>query len=641
MRNLNFLALVLCLCVASISFGQKVPKYEKVTKSELLKTTYTIDSTADAVYLRSSYNAYFFANSGNFPVLFTELGKRIKVLTEEGKDLATGSFLVYSYHKNPEDVASFKAVAYNLEGNKVKKTKLGRSDLVKERLNNYTTKYSYTIPDVRKGTIIDVHVKLENTNIAGMHNHYFQKDYPVLRSDFCLSFPSSFGFSMDMRGLRYPEGGRSYGTDNNIILHYYMNDVDAYEEERFISSEKNYRSEITPILMGMDANYRYTQFLMTNWKELAEFLDKDDDFGYRLKGNKFLQAEATALTEKGLEKEALMQAAYQRVCDQLKWNDELEFFTFRPLSKAWNEGAGTSAEINMTLVELLRQCGFKAYPLAISTVSNGRVNPHIPSYKQFNTMAVIAYLDGKRYVMDASAPEVPFGTLPAYCENGAAYIIEKTNCTAFEVGSWGVESVSYMENLKIDPESNKLVGQINMTLKDYAAASFRRRVKELGREEALGRYFNREDLEATDLQITDDPKNKRLVKLKFNVKSVEELDPASTTIRIPGVINANFLKKEDRKVPVYFGQSWERNIVMQLEIPQDVTEVILPEKGLMKYNGNEASMLLSAQQAGNRIILQMKLKVHKPIVSVEEYKGFRDFMRNAVQSMNQEIILMR
>ena len=71
------------------------------------------------------------------------------------------------------------------------------------------------------------------------------------------------------------------------------------------------------------------------------------------------------------------------------------------------------ADINLGLVSALNLADIEAYPVIISTRSNGIPNIIHPVITDFNAVIVSAKIDGKDYLLDASDKNLPFDCYPS------------------------------------------------------------------------------------------------------------------------------------------------------------------------------------------------------------------------------------
>ena len=68
-------------------------------------------------------------------------------------------------------------------------------------------------------------------------------------------------------------------------------------------------------------------------------------------------------------------------------------------TKSWS---GNSATVNFALISLLRYMGLEAWPLLISTRSNGPIFKDFPLVYQFNHAICHVKVNGKEYILDAT-----------------------------------------------------------------------------------------------------------------------------------------------------------------------------------------------------------------------------------------------
>jgi hypothetical protein len=79
---------------------------------------------------------------------------------------------------------------------------------------------------------------------------------------------------------------------------------------------------------------------------------------------------------------------------------------------AWKDQTGTTGEINMILVNLLRDAGLNAKPLLVSTRDNGRVNVAVAEAQQFNKVVAHVTIGENVYVLDATDKYTPSKLIP-------------------------------------------------------------------------------------------------------------------------------------------------------------------------------------------------------------------------------------
>lgn len=94
-----------------------------------------------------------------------------------------------------------------------------------------------------------------------------------------------------------------------------------------------------------------------------------------------------------------------------RWNkvDSLFIDNKKTFESLWTERKCTGSEINLTLVKVLMNYGFEAYPMLVSTRSHGRVNQEFSEIEDFNRMIAVVYFHDKVIPLDATQT---FGDYP-------------------------------------------------------------------------------------------------------------------------------------------------------------------------------------------------------------------------------------
>ncbi len=94
-----------------------------------------------------------------------------------------------------------------------------------------------------------------------------------------------------------------------------------------------------------------------------------------------------------------------------RWNkvDSLFVDNKKTFDGLWTERKCTGSEINLTLVKVLMNYGFEAYPMLVSTRSHGRVEQEFAEIEDFNRMIAVVYFHDKVIPLDATQT---FGDYP-------------------------------------------------------------------------------------------------------------------------------------------------------------------------------------------------------------------------------------
>ncbi len=68
----------------------------------------------------------------------------------------------------------------------------------------------------------------------------------------------------------------------------------------------------------------------------------------------------------------------------MTWDGIENIWALNGVKSAWKDKNGTSGEINLILINLLKDAGIKVLPMMVSTHANGRIATTFPDIYQFN-----------------------------------------------------------------------------------------------------------------------------------------------------------------------------------------------------------------------------------------------------------------
>ncbi len=424
------------------TFGDVMP-------DEFSSTAYSIDSTAEAVFLYDGGTSAFVGNTSGFFNVVHTVHERIRLMNKNSfSDL--GKVTIY-VHTPPtgevEKMTDFEAATYNIENGKVVVTKLDKSDIFKEKDGEYTVN-KFTFPNLREGSIIEYSYKL-NTPGLYLPSWTFQGKYPRLYSEYDTSIPDFFDYVFLRQGYvpfaidtivtkrdtynvvdgNGSSSSRTYSANTIVFNHIWAaKNVPALKLESYTTTLKNHLSKIEFQLSAIQFPDVPRKTIMHNWQEVATELMKDEDFGANIsKANNFYDDDikiATAGATTMLEK---AQKIYEYVRDNFSCTETEAFYVSQPLRKTYTAKKGTVADINMLLTSMYNSIGLETHPALLSTSEHGKALEMYPILSRFNYVISYVNIDNKTYLLDASNNKLGFNHLAAECYNGFVRVINPEN----------------------------------------------------------------------------------------------------------------------------------------------------------------------------------------------------------------------
>lgn len=87
--------------------------------------------------------------------------------------------------------------------------------------------------------------------------------------------------------------------------------------------------------------------------------------------------------------------------------------------------SGTSGEINLILVNLLKEAGLEAYPMLVSERFHGKVNVAYPFIEQFNSVFACVIINNKKHYLDATDKAIAPHLTPSSILNTTAFLVNR------------------------------------------------------------------------------------------------------------------------------------------------------------------------------------------------------------------------
>ena len=671
MRKLILVPLCFFILLQTNLLAQKTEKapikFGKVEPGDF-KTVYSIDSSAHAVVIADiGFSEFIGNNSGWFSLEFTRQA-RIHILNKAAYDAATIEVPLYisSGGKGEEDLQSVKATTYNLENGKVTETKLEKSAIFKDKLSKNFFLKKFTLPNLKEGCIIEFEYKIKSDFLQNLQAWTFQGEYPVLWSEYTVGIPQFFAYiflsqgyqpfylrdSKDRRdnfNLTIP-GGTSANdrvsfaagvTDHRMV----MKNVPALKNEGFTSTVKNHIAKIE-FQLSEHRDPLTPRSVMGTWKQANDVLMNAEYFGQHIKkDNNYLDDEIPAaaklIKEKNKQKAKLI---YEYVRDHFTCTDHSAYGleqNFRSLLKTRN---GNVAEINMMLISMLRNAGFKADPVLVGLRSRGVTYALYPIMDRFNYLIVELTIDENKYYLDASEPMMGFGKLDPLCYNGHARVING-GPAAIDLNPDSLIERKATSVFIINDQKGNLSGSLQQSPGYFESTSLRERVKDKGKDALMAdikKDFNSE-IEMENFKI--DSLNMKDLPLAISYEFVLKTDKEDIIYLNPlfgEAYKTNPFKSAERTYPVEMPYTGDEVYILSMDVPEGYVVDELPKPMILKLNEEGDGLFeYRISVSGNIISLRSRLKIVRTLFEPDEYELLREFFSMVVSKQNEQIVFKK
>ena len=664
-------------------------KFGKISEEELSATVCPIDSNAHAYYVFDCGQVNFIypqttirsddpsSNSGF--VMITKRHFRIKVIDETAHDIGNIEIALYSSGNNEEKLLDIDAASFNIEGKKIIKSKFEKKNILTEAQSKNWKVVKIPMPNVKSGTVIDVQYSIKSDFYFNLNNWRFQHSVPVLYSKYVTYIPEYFSYHKNVKGyfplkventqkrnsirLTYVDNGLGAGLSSNnsaldngrttsshtfeyeeYVDSYTGHNIPAFVEDDYLKSKSNYLSEVEFELAFTKFPNSPIKSYTSKWENVVNELLDDDNFGVKLKRTEFLNDFVKTIPSESLTKPELIRIAFDYIKGKMKWNELYKLYVNETLKKTYNDGVGSSADINLCLVGLLEKFGLEAYPVVISTQSNGFISLTHPTVTDFNYVIALVRFEGKNFLMDATEPLSRINQLPIRCLNDKGLIVKKDQVEWVDL----TKSNSYKDQTTLiytfDKDLN-INASYNQKLDGYAAYLSRMELKKHSSADEFVEHYQKSvpGLNINSHQISGIDSLDAPLTYNLNVSLTNYVEAINNLVLITPLLfetpKSSPFKLSKRDYPVEYSYPLTQFYSAQIDVPENYTVETLPKSVSIALPDKQTKFTYNLSLAGNKIIVTSIFVNNKLQFLPNEYNDLKEFYRLMIEKQNEKIIL--
>lgn len=647
--------LTLLLFVFAITQAQVVD-LEQVTISELEEKQHPLYPDAVAAVLFEKGTTKVAYNPSLGFQLETEILCKIKIYKSEGFRYATiqESFISES---NQETVSFSKAFTYNLVNGKVEKTRLRSDGEFTDKINKTFSVKKITFPNVKEGSIIEYRLNVRSQILDRVKPWYFQKEIPVNYSQLTTTFPDYFVYSKSLTGYISPivntsrfntkindPSTYSYQSIPETREVYVMRDVEPLIDEGYSYNIQNYSVILYHELASYQLPNSINKSFSSSWTDVTKFVNKHDKFGKELNTKSYFESDlAPVITGTTNHREKLINVL-EHAKSKVKWNGEYGVFCDKGVRNAYKNNTGNVAEVNLILTSMLRNAGFKANPILLSTRSNGIAV--FPSINAFNYVIVGVELDNKVILLDATEASSSVDVIPLRANNWIGRLVfDNGDSKEINLDVEKPSNYQRMLNYKLQ-ESGSIEGTYMCRFSDYMARLERDRYFLNSIDKNIELLENRyEGTDISDLEFQNLHNIHEAFGYQFKFSSSDYTDIVGNKMYINTLLflatSSNPFTKETRKHPIDFPFPSKGKYIINIQIPDGYQVEYMPESIHVKMKDDIVTFRYLISQNGNIIQLNLQEDFNKSIIEAENYPDLKSIFENLIQKENEKIVLVK
>ncbi len=633
---------LLYIFITAICFAQehKFLNYPKFDEADLKKTQSAIEKDAPAEILYNSMS-YSVAPSGWYLVT-KKFFSKVKIYNK--KNAEEWLNIEIPVNEN-ESLSEFQLTVYNYQNGQVEKTIVNKKDQLKENLVKGIKIYKIAIPNILDGSVIEYNYQLESNNIFNL-TYYLQYNIPVVYQEYNFEYPVSMSYTFNNTGTNILKPKYSLNKNENHVgggfevFRFGYENIAAVAKELFVKDSERYRGRVKPELTKYSTKY-FSYDSAETWSKVADRLNNNDEFGAYLKNNvKDILPENIKTFYEPLER---ANKIFDFVKNNYKWNKKDGIITSQKLKQLIKTKSGSSADINLLLVILLRDAGLQANPLLISTVDNGVLNIFSPNPGNLNMVLASVKINNQLYFYDATSFASKVNMLPRRDWNDFGILIEGTKGTDLSFSNTNISKKDLIIKANLDIGNSEITGTLT--------------------QKENGLYA----IESYDEYDENNEKYNQSFKTKFNtnIKSIEtkllnngdfesQIKFSSNTLMdvlgnkiilnpllFLNVGNENFDQKEERKNQIDFISAFTREKKVEITVPNGYIIENLPKPKKIITDDKELSYNYKVEFQNNKLFVVSKVEVLSQNYPKEYYPFFKQIWKIINESENQVISLIK
>lgn len=644
--------IILCVLCSSLLHAQTtLPEFGEPDLQELLMKECPFEKDAAAMYLYNIQSAKLGAGY-NFPDVVTERRVRIKIFNEKGFGEAEIKIPWYKRRRRTK-VTDVEAWIYNLDANgKPTATQVSKENIFsqKAKAEYGEAAISFTFPGLKAGSVIEYRYKKAQNYYSNIASWRFQLSIPCAYSLCKVIVPNIVELSYR------PVVTRAISIDSvadnkkikkdNSQTNFLMTDVPSFISEPLMTSTFDNLQRIEFSLLPK-AYFLSGSTADVKWLRYNIMLLASPYFGEQINTTvKGTDSLVNAAREMITTKEKI-QLITNMVKQRIEWNEE-QTFEADDIQLCWDKKKGSSAEMNLLLLNLLRSAGVSAMPILVSTRGNGRPDKNFVSLGQFNGVDVLAMDSNDVYILDATQKNLSYKITPLNVIYTDAFIVDESHSKWIAISDpRQLMNNSVFVRCMMDAGGN-VKGEADIYYKDYAKAE---KLEDEEKKENTGSKRESKDMinentpdlvvDSLEKHFDKEPDLPLLHKLYFHFETESTENIYFLNPFFFSMFRKNPFADNTRRTDIDFGcsQVYMTNVNILLDDIMILEE--MPASTTIRMADTSIVFIRETSRNGQSITISYKFEIRYPQFSKNDYPGIKDFFERIYMLLNEELVIKR
>ncbi|MDX5339003.1 MAG: DUF3857 and transglutaminase domain-containing protein [Cyclobacteriaceae bacterium] len=574
--------------------------------------------------------------------------RRIKILTEAGKEYGDVRYRYYRGEKGYEEIYGVKAQITQIQDGKPEVSKVEKEHIFDVDLGEGWRELRITFPNVQVGSILEYTFRKSDKRIEFLDAWTFQNSLPTIFSKYQVNMIPQLEYKTIGQGTNFFTKSEQYV--NNGTYAWTLRNLYSLKEEPLM---KNYRDYVDRV------DFQLSRYMAENnisgpvWKDFLSTWEKLGDEMieyYSMKGfyrTSPVEKETLSVDLTGDSETEKAKKAYYFVRDNFINEGEDWIYTNQTLNQLLKSKKGAPGELILAYMGLLRSMGISCDPVLIGSKGYGRSDMvPFPFLNQFDEILLLATLDGKMQFLDLSDRHAPFGYVDLDKHVSGGLLLQKNKSQPINLDIRHSSNEVVFSEVSLDSETGDLV--MNYTIRSHhyeglkkvhIDESFKKSQKPL--EEMFTN--NASDFELKNVQIENFLEDRNFTNTKFQLtqKSVADQDVLVFNPLKFSNFSTNPFTQEFRVFPVDFGYAFSQSITANVKIPEGYEIEDYPTDEFLTIEGSPVGFVFQTEQLGDVFKVSAKIDIRQPLIQVNQYNDLKFLMESVATKLSTPIVLKK
>lgn len=629
MKKTGLTLFILFIVIKASAQAFTLPKdFGKFTKEEIEMKTCPFEPEADAVVLLDNAWAFHY----NFTDYISHR-TRIKILTKTG--IKAGDISLDFHSKSGfYGIDTIHAITFNDDPDSSKAITALEDSLIFMKRNGGTTIVRLPMPQVKVGSIIEIEYIERLRSMYYLDNWSFQTVAPTLKSTFTLSPP--VGMEISYTVYKDPDYKVKSKFISDTGTYFEMNNIPSLKLEPYMDSPKDYLQRIV-FQVAKSGKQSFT-----SWEELTKLFLRDLELKRQMKKNLHHMRELNGLLNHVDDKVQKMRIIYKYVKQNVSWNGRDGILPTQYLSDAWESKKGNTPEMNLILINLLKDENIEVYPLLLAERTFGKIDTTYPYLEQFNKLIAFVIVDNHQFILDVTEDYGNTDLVPYEYLNTSAFLLDLKKFQFITISS---TTKSYNSSVSVNGNINEegnFDGVVNIISTEYAKQRRSYRIRK-DLDDFKKKFFNSDsytfEVDSFKTENLDD--DTLPLKISARLKNKYELNGGFYLFNcnLFSNLETNPFTKAKRVSNINFSYPDHLLLELKLKLPPNATIDNTPEN--TSISDEAQTMRCSRIYSLKDQVAYIRIEFYRSVslVNAADYDDLKDFYKEVINMLNEPLLI--